>query len=256
MEERKTGGIGYIVGSWPLDPEKSTLVFIHGAGGGANFWQLQINALTDRTNTVALDLPGHGSSDGSGKDTVEDYTVAVNGLIETIDAPNPIACGLSMGGAIAQQLLMDYPRRWAAGILIGTGAKLKVAPDIFEAIETDFLGCVDMIAKFAASNKTDPKLLQTFQEDFAKCKPEVVLGDFRACDRFDVREKLSAIEVPVLIITSEDDMLMPPKYGDFLEKSIKNSQRIHIVDAGHVAPMEKADDVNGAIKSFLENEGL
>ena len=138
MQERKTGGIGYIVGNWPLDPEKSTIVFIHGAGGSGYFWQAQIDALADRVNTVAIDLPGHGRSDGSGKDNIEDYANVVNGFINDIDVPEPIVCGISLGGAIAQHLLLDYPGRFPAGILIGTGAKLKVASLIFETIEKDF----------------------------------------------------------------------------------------------------------------------
>ncbi|UCE54892.1 MAG: alpha/beta hydrolase [Desulfobacterales bacterium] len=256
MQERKTGGIGYIVGSWPLDPDKSTIVFIHGAGGSGYFWQAQIDALADRVNTVAIDLPGHGRSDGSGKDNIEDYANVVDEFINDIDVPGPIVCGISLGGAVAQQLLLDYPGRFPAGILISTGAKLRVASVIFETIEKDFAEFVDMIAKFAGSKKTNPKLLQPFKEDIAKCKPEVVIGDFRACDCFDSMARLSAIEVPVLIITSEDDILTPPKYGEFLREKIKNAHRIHFLDAGHIVPVEKAEEVNAAINEFLEKQRI
>jgi pimeloyl-ACP methyl ester carboxylesterase len=256
MEERKTGGIGYVAGKWPLDPDKSTLVFIHGAGGSGYLWRSQIDLLTDKANTLALDLPGHNRSDGPGKDKIEDYTQAVNASVNELNIPKPIPCGHSLGGAIAQQLLMDYPQRCPAGILIGTGARMKVAPAIFEAIEKNYTEFVEMITKFARSKKTEPKLAQPFKDDFAKCKPEVVTGDFRACDRFDSESKLSLIEVPVLIITSEDDKLTPVKYGEFLEKNIQKAQRVHIMDAGHIVSMERPDKVNKAIQAFLEKEGL
>jgi pimeloyl-ACP methyl ester carboxylesterase len=256
MQERKTGGIGYIVGSWPLDPDKSSIVFLHGAGGSGYFWQAQIDALAGRVNTVAIDLPGHGRSDGSGKDNIEDYANIVNEFINDIDVTEPIVCGISLGGAIAQQLLLDYPGRFPGGILISTGAKLKVASVIFETIEKDFAEFVDMVAKFAGSKKTNPKLLQPFKEDIAQCKPEVVFGDFRACDCFDSMARLSAIEVPVLIVTSEDDILTPPKYGEFLREKIKNAQRIHFLDAGHIVPVEKAEEVNAAINEFLDKQGI
>ena len=67
MEHRRSKGIGFITGRWPLDPRKSTIVLIHGAGGSSVFWQAQVEALAERVNTVAIDLPGHGQSHGSGQ---------------------------------------------------------------------------------------------------------------------------------------------------------------------------------------------
>ncbi len=81
-------------------------------------------------------------------------------------------------------------------------------------------------------------------------------GDFRACDEFDVMDRLSAIVVPVLIISAEDDLLTPPKYGDFLEKNIPNADRAHIMDAGHLAPLEKPQEVTQAIFKFLDRQNL
>ncbi|GAH25730.1 unnamed protein product, partial [marine sediment metagenome] len=60
-------------GSWPLDTEKSTIVFIHGSGGSANYWKAQVQGLSERVNTVAVDLPGHGRSGKNGKNTIADY---------------------------------------------------------------------------------------------------------------------------------------------------------------------------------------
>ena len=166
MLQRMTGGIGYLTGAWPLDPEKSTLVFIHGAGGHAYFWQAQMEALSDRANIVALDLPGHGRSDGSGKESITEYAQAVSEFLADIGAPNPVPCGFSLGGAIAQQLLMDFPQLCSAGILIGTGVRMKVGPAIFEAIENDFSKFVDMLGKLAASRKTNPEKIYFFKDFF------------------------------------------------------------------------------------------
>ena len=254
MEVRKTGVIGYIAGRWPLDSDKFTLVFIHGAGGTGSFWQVQIDALADKANTLALDLPGHGRSDGPGKDTIEAYAQIVNEFVNELKIPNPIPCGVSMGGAIVQQLLMDFAQRYPAGILMGTGARMGVAPAIFETIENDFSAFVNMIGTFAVSQKTDHELVQPFIEELARSNPEIVLGDFRACDRFDSREGLSSIIAPVLIITSDEDKLTPAKYGEFLEKNIQKTQRVHILDAGHIVSVERPDEVNKAIQKFLENE--
>ncbi len=252
MLEQKTGGIGFLTGGWPLDPEKSTLVFIHGAGGNGYFWQAQIEALSDRVNIVALDLPGHGRSEGSGKDTITGYAESVNKLLGDIEAPKPVPCGFSLGGAIAQQLLMDFPQRYPAGILIGTGVRMKVGPIIFETIEKDFTQFVNMLGKMAASRKTNPEKIHFFKEELSKSDPQVVSGDFRACDRFDAESGLASIGMPVLIITAEDDVLTPAKYGDILEEKIQNTKRVHIMDAGHLMVLEKPEEINQAIIDFMD----
>ncbi len=256
MEQRKTNGIGYITGEWPLDPAKSTIVFIHGAGGSSAFWTAQVEALAERVNTVALDLPGHGRSDGNGHDRIEDYARAVVDFISTIETPRPIPCGLSLGGAITQQLLLDFPDLFKAGILISTGSKLKVAPEIFDAIEKDIKGYVDMIVKLVASKATDPDRVKSFKDDTARCKSEILIQDFRACDHFDVMQRLGSITSPVLVVTAEDDQVTPPKYGDFMEKSIAKASRVHIMEAGHIVTMEKPEEVNRAIIEFLDRTGL
>jgi pimeloyl-ACP methyl ester carboxylesterase len=256
MEEREIGGVGFVAGRWPLDAEKSTIVFIHPSAGTGQFWQSQVKDLAERVNTVALDLPGHGRSGKNGKNTIEDYARAVLEFIAAADIPHPIPCGLSIGSAIVLQLLLDHAKQFQAGILIGTGAKLKVLPMIFEAIEKDYSGLVEMLCKFAASEKTAPEVIQPFRDDLQKCDPRVTLGDFEACNGFDVMERLAEISVPVMVISAQDDKLTPPKYADFIESAIPNTTRAHISDAGHIAPLEKPGEVNQAIIEFLDRHGL
>jgi pimeloyl-ACP methyl ester carboxylesterase len=256
MIEKEIGGFGSIAGRWPLDKEKSTIVFIHGSGGTGHFWKAQVEGLSERVNTVAIDLPGHGRSREDGKNTIADYARAVVQFVDAIEVSKAIPCGLSLGGAIAQQLLLDYPALFNAGILVGTGAKLKVLPAIFEAIESDYPGLIDMLVKFASSRKTDPAVLQVLRNELGSCEPGVVYGDFQACHKFNVMQRLVEISVPVLIISAEDDQLTPPKFGEFLESGIPNATRTHIMDAGHIAPMEKPEEVNQAIAAFLDSQGF
>jgi pimeloyl-ACP methyl ester carboxylesterase len=78
-----------------------------------------------------------------------------------------------------------------------------------------------------------------------------VLGDFQACDAFDVMGQLDLINVPVLVLTASDDILTPPKYGSYLAGNVKDAYSVNIDDAGHFSPIEKPIEVNNAIHGFL-----
>ncbi len=252
MEKRQSEKIAYICGEWPFQDDRGTLVFVHGAGGSSVLFEDLVDGLKDKVNTMAVDLPGHGDSPGPGRDSVNDYAREVADLVRELAPPSPVIAGLSMGGAITQQCLLDYAGIFRAGILLSTGAKLKVMPAIFEKIETDFQGYLQLLEQFAVSPQTDLKKLSRIMEDNARREPQVVLDDFRACDAFDVRDRLSEIKAPVLIITAEDDKLTPPKYGEYLESAIPNARRVHIEGAGHLVAAEKSEQVIKVIDSFIE----
>jgi pimeloyl-ACP methyl ester carboxylesterase len=256
MEQRVSGDIAFVCGRWPLDEEKPTLVFIHGAGESSLLWHAQVEGLADRANTVALDLPGHGLSGGDARQAVEDYAAAVADFIAAIGAPRPVSCGLSMGGAITQQQLLDHPALFRAGIIVSSGAKLRVLPAVFKMIAADMRAYVELIDRMGFSGKTPDSLKQAFLEDSLRTEPAVVDGDFKACDRFDVIARLGSIRAPVLVISAEDDRLTPPNYGLFLEKNIPGAVRRHILDAGHFVPIEKPQEVNAAIADFLDANAL
>jgi pimeloyl-ACP methyl ester carboxylesterase len=109
-----------------------------------------------------------------------------------------------------------------------------------------------MKARMAASPHTDRKLLEPVLEDTARQDPRVVLGDFRACDSFDVRERISEIQKPVLVISAEDDLMTPPKFGKYLAENIPEASWVHQHQAGHLVSVEKPDEVNQAIRELVK----
>ena len=256
MHEGNVKNIGYVAGNWPLDPGKPTIVFIHGSGGSSALWEKQVDPLKADVNTIAIDLPGHGRSKGPGMDSVTEYCAAVADFIETTGIPVPIPCGLSIGGAIVLQLILEHKTRFKAAILVNTGARLRVMPLLFETIKNDYKGYLNSIPVFAASGKTDPEKIASLMAESAKCLPEVAYGDFTACDRFNVMEMLPSITTPVLILTAEDDKLTPPKYGLYMKEQINNASFTEIKDAGHLSPLEQPEAFNRAVVDFLRNQKL
>jgi pimeloyl-ACP methyl ester carboxylesterase len=251
MEHRVAGEIGFITGKWPLDSHRPTLVFIHGAGASLRLWESQVEALSPYANTMAIDLPGHGTSHGKGRDSISDYARVVNTFLDLAQVTKPIPCGLSMGGAITQNLLINTPGRFPAGILINTGARLKVLPMIFETIGKSYDEYVELSGAFAVSPKNITEELTRRVVSCLRSTSEVVLGDFQACDAFDVMGQLGLINVPVLVLTASDDILTPPKYGSYLAGNLKDAHSVNIENAGHFSPIEKPIELNNAIHDFL-----
>jgi pimeloyl-ACP methyl ester carboxylesterase len=81
--------------------------------------------------------------------------------------------------------------------------------------------------------------------------PLVTLGDYLACDRFDVRERLGAIRTPTLVLTGAEDRLTPLAYGRFLAAAIPGARLVEIPGAGHFPQLEQPAAVNRAVREFL-----
>jgi pimeloyl-ACP methyl ester carboxylesterase len=251
MIEHTIQGIHFTAGQWPLRAESPTVIFIHGVGNSSILWKAQVEGLAANMNAVAIDLPGHGESIGNGMDKITDYARAVAEFIDEIHAPSPIPCGLSMGGAITLQLLLDGSRRYKAGIIINSGVRLKVMPFVFDLIKSDYQGFANSMITSCISAKTDTSKLQELITESRKSNPGIVYNDLLACNRFDVADRLHEITVPSLVLTAEEDKLTPEKFGRYLAEHIADSQIFHVMEAGHMSPVEKPEEVTQAIREFV-----
>lgn len=256
MEARRCGDIAFVAGRWPLHPVWPTWILIHGAGFTNALWRSQIDALAGLANVVAVDLPGHGRSAGGGCDSIAAYADRVLAFIDAVEAPRPMLCGHSMGGAIVQRLLLDRPARFAAGVLVNTGARLRVHPDIIEAVATDYPGFVASLGDFMLSPQSDRARLQPLiHAACAQLNPAVVRADFEACNGFDVMREIARIDVPVRVIASSDDRVTPPRYGAYLAEQIPQADMRVIANAGHLTPFEQPQALNDAMIEFMGPRG-
>jgi len=253
MITQKRAGIAFLAARWPLDPALPTVLFIHGAGQRGCVWQAQVDDLADVANTIALDLPGHGDSDSPGFRQIGDYARAVVDAADVLSIDNPLVCGISMGGAIALSLLIHHADRIGGGILVNTGARLRVPPILIETIEQDFDAHLKGLIDFAVApeNQTDADVHRKVM-DSAITSPSVAADDFRACDAFDETAQVPGIRLPVLVLGARQDILTPLKYADWLAAHIPGARLITIEDAGHMSPIEQPAAVNTAIRRFVD----
>jgi pimeloyl-ACP methyl ester carboxylesterase len=231
--------------------ETPTLVLVHGAGGTRLHWPAELRRLPQAT-VYTLDLPGHGRSEGQGCDTVEGYAKAVAAFLHAVGIEQAIVAGHSMGGAIAMTLALDFADRVVGLVLVATGARLRVAPAILKGIRSDFEGSVDLITRFAWSPEAPPRLTNLGRQALLETGPDVLWGDFTACDRFDVMERLEEIGVPTLVIAGTGDQLTPVKYARFLGERVSDARAVLIENAGHMVMLERPAETAKAVQAFLQ----
>lgn len=244
--------ISYVTGSGGIREGLRTLVFIHGSGGSRFHWNYQRQFFEKSSNVVMVDLPGHGEAGSEGEDSVEGYARHLLHLLRAL--PGDVFClfGHSLGGAIVQEFTLLYPQYVEALFLVGTGVRLRVLPKIFEGIQERFEETVRLICDYAFSKKTSADLIQKGVEAMLNTRPTVLSGDFAACNRFDIMDRVGTIEVPTLVVCGGDDLLTPPKYAHFLAEKIEGA-RLEIIDgAGHMVMIEKPNEFNRSVMEFLE----
>jgi pimeloyl-ACP methyl ester carboxylesterase len=256
MYTKSLHNITYIAGNDKIVPDAPTLILIHGAGQSALLWQHQVLDMDFQGNILAVDLPGHGDSTLAGCKRIEDYGYWIMELINTAQLNRVVLGGLSMGGAIVQHLLISAGDRFAAGLLINTGARLRVAPMFFEVLDTGESAWLDTSYRYSTFPANRSNELRNSFKRVSQCPIATTRTDFQACDQFDVTASLGQITCPVLVLSSEHDQLTPPKYGLFLADGIPNARLETIIDAGHLAPMEQPTAVNRAMAAFLNDTEL
>jgi pimeloyl-ACP methyl ester carboxylesterase len=252
--------ISYWTGRKGILEGRETILFIHGAGGGQYTWSYQKGFFEKEFNPIVMELPGHGESEGEGENEIGKYAEHVYAFQKALGLQRVFLVGHSMGGAIIQTLGLIHPEVIKGMVLVGTGAKLKVLPMILDGVKADFKETVRKINEFSHSRKTPLVFIDRGIADMMRCRPEVLYGDFLACDQFDVMKELEKINLPTLILCGEDDQLTPVKYSEFLHHGIKGSKLEVLLDAGHMAMMESPrafnEKINGFIKEVIKDSRI
>jgi pimeloyl-ACP methyl ester carboxylesterase len=230
------------------------VVFIHGAGGCHLSWPPQARRMTGE-RILAVDLPGHGKSEGIGCQTIPDYVTSLLYFLDGIKLPRAVFVGHSMGSAIAMTLALRHPDRVMGLGLIGGGARLRVSPAILETAlnPATFELAIQSVHEGSFSAHADPRLVELSKKQMREVRPSVLHGDFMACDAFDQLENISQIAAPTLIVCGSEDRMTPPRFSEYLAQKILGAHLVVVPDAGHMVQLEKPEEVAGALAAFLKS---
>jgi pimeloyl-ACP methyl ester carboxylesterase len=229
------------------------VLVLHGAGGSHLSWPPQIRRLTGQ-RIFTLDLPGHGKSEGVGRQDITEYSQAVVEFMKALRLSTVVLVGFSMGSAIALSLALQYRKRVIGLGLLGSGAKMRVAASTLELASnpSTFQATVETVIENSYSSGVDPRIKELAVQQMAETRQAVLYGDFLACDEFDVMERVNKIQVPTLLISGSADRMTPPNRSEFLRDQIEGAQLQIVEGAGHMVMIERPDEVARLLGEFLD----
>ncbi|MFP3853858.1 MAG: alpha/beta hydrolase [Anaerolineales bacterium] len=229
------------------------MILIHGAGGNRLYWPPEIRRWRGAI-VYAVDLPGHGDSGGHSEATLSSYAEQMMDWMREMKLPLSVVAGHSMGGAIALTMALRSTRQLAGLALIGSSARLRVAPTILQnsAERSTFAQAVDQVIEAAFSPEAERGLVRLARQRMLEAGHRTFHNDFQACDHFDIRSRLQEIDIPAIVITGEHDRLTPPHLGQELAEGLPEASFHEVEAAGHMVMLERPHQVLDLIKVFYQ----
>ncbi len=233
--------------------DAAPIIYIHGAMCDGSVWQMLSGklgrALPEREGWM-LDLPGHGNTPPLCSAGIREYAAAVEGFMADRGIEKAVLVGHSMGGAIAQQIAIDRPSRVEWLVLLSTGARLGVSPQIIQVMEADFQAAVSMMKDFLFAPATPDKFWKPAVEQMGTIDPQVALADFAACNAFDVVGKIDKLRIPAIVCCGENDFMTSPKKNRLLAESLA-CEYVEFPATGHMIQLERAAELAEIVSGYL-----
>jgi pimeloyl-ACP methyl ester carboxylesterase len=243
----------------------STLLFLHGVGGGRATWDRQLPYFTARGyRALAWDQPGYG-----GTEPVEPYDLeqVAAALRRHIGGEPAILVGHSMGGFVAQETYARFPDCIRALVLCFTSAAFGGSGSDFArqfiAARIAPLEEGRTMAEIAArlmpamrGTRSDPAGLALAERVMAAVPPEIYRKAVRLLTTFDRRAQLADIRVPTLLVAGSDDRVAPAAVMERMAQKIPGAEHVLLEGCGHLGPMDQPDPFNEALAGFLERRKL
>lgn len=215
-------------GGRPLTSGQPLLVLVHGAQHDHSVWVMQSRYLAHHGySMLALDLPGHGRSEGPALDSIEKLAGWVCAAVPAackvagIDTlPDTIIAGHSMGSLVALEA-SALEHDWLIAVaLIATAIPMRVSDALLQAAADDEDHAFDMINFWSSAgiNHTPGSPgpgFSTYQQNrrlMERQKPGVLLTDFSACNNYTSGlGRAATLSLPVLFLLGGRDLMTPPK---------------------------------------------
>lgn len=245
------------------------VVMVPGMDGCKEFWRSQLEALSPEYSAVACDLPVRKPR---WKSNISDYAAEILRVMDELDIESAVLVGESMGGMIIQEIALNHPERVKALILCNTfdrprrggfGFNIFTLATLAHLLvflpflsERARLRLMTWVGKhrgfiFDPSPGNTPFLMYLLEYAAAK-DPACFLDRAIAVSRVSYTDRLSTIDVPVLVLRGTEDRLVTEDAALELAGRIPRAEVALIDGGGHCCPFTVPDATNEAMTEWLE----
>lgn len=242
------------------DPDLPLLVLVHGAGGNRTTWQLQTRYFASHGFAVfAIDLPGHGGSEGPSFDSIEGYGTWLAALVGALEGPAHVV-GHSMGALAGLELAARHPGLVSSLSLLGVREHITVHPELLAAARGDDDRAFDFIATWSIARPmhlgAHPApgiwLMSSQRRLVEEGDIGVLAGDLAAVDDYDAAvQRAAEVKCPVLVMAGELDRMASPRGLDPLVAAFGDATVVRLPEAGHAMMFEQPHVVIDTLRDFL-----
>ena len=232
--------------------DRPPVVLIHGAGSNHLCWPAELRRLSG-FDVLALDLPGHGRSNGPGQHSIDAYAGQLVGFLAGLNINQAYLVGHSMGGAIALSIALQFPTLPIALGLIATGAYLNVKPELLESLKSPgtYQDGLNWIRQNIFSPHTSATLIEYSMKQLRDLRPATLYEDWLACSRFDLHGEIERIAAPGWVAVGSDDRLIPLSSANYLISSLPQARLQVVQSSGHMLIIEKPKELAEGLHKFL-----
>jgi len=237
---------------------RPVLVFVNSLGTDFRIWRDVVVRLAGEYTILTYDMRGHGLSDvGHTPYSMETLADDLAALLERIESPPAIICGVSVGGLVAQQLYARRPDLVQALILCDTAAKMGDATSWnarIAAIESDGIGSIaDSIMErwFTPHFRRSSPDLPGYRNMLIRQPMDGYIATCVALREADLSAQARHIDVPTICIVGAEDGSASPKLVADFAKSIPGARFEVITDCGHIPSVEQPEKLVAIMRAFM-----
>ena len=211
-----------------FDKNKETIFLLHGSGLTHIVWSLTEQYLSNKNfNILAIDLPGHGKSDGPCLTSIEKIADWLENVRNEINVEKVSIIGHSQGCLEAIEYGSKYKNHISKLVLLAGSYKMPVNQDLIDLAESGDKKAVHLMMKwgyegskkFIGGNPVE-KIINSSRE-----VKEILSVDLKACNNYkNGKDASTSIECPTILIFGALDKMVPTENGKKFANLIKNSK--------------------------------
>jgi pimeloyl-ACP methyl ester carboxylesterase len=233
--------------------EGEPIIFSHGWLDDCSVWNSQIELFARNHTVILYDHRGHGKSDKPRWDySVQALSSDLHSLIQMLKFEKVTLVGFSLGGMAALMFTLQHPAKVAKLVLVGTTAKMAMSIYILYALR--YILPYRIFARIVSRIKIYKPSQEIIKDNMSRAMKVPKHAAYRCMVEFtrnyDIRNRVSGIKVPTLIIVGAKDRTNL-KASECLNREIEGSTLRVISDSGHSVMIEKLEEFNQLVQQFI-----